>query len=165
MDDHIPPERHFHNRPAWQRLLVFVAGPLFNLVLAFLIYTGLVLGNGLQNIPFTTVGAVHGRIRRPRTAGFLVGDEILAVDGEPVDDLGRDRGGPGAAWICARPEPVPPAGRDVERDGVIAGPGTAAGLRRRGRATGPWAWSPGTPPSAWCRRTARPPSWVCRRAT
>ncbi|RXL86324.1 RIP metalloprotease RseP, partial [Citrobacter sp. AAK_AS5] len=31
-DDHIPPHRHFHSKPAWQRLLVFVAGPLANLV-------------------------------------------------------------------------------------------------------------------------------------
>ena len=41
-DDHIPPHRHFFSKPAWQRLLVFIAGPLANLVLAFVLYTGLV---------------------------------------------------------------------------------------------------------------------------
>ena len=34
IDADIPPERLFFNRPAHERLLVFIAGPLFNLVLA-----------------------------------------------------------------------------------------------------------------------------------
>jgi regulator of sigma E protease len=87
MDDHIPPHRHLHTRPAWQRLLVFVAGPLFNLVLAFILYTGLVLSNGLQNIPFTTVGDV--RADSPaQAAGFLVGDRILTINGQSVENWG-----------------------------------------------------------------------------
>ena len=83
MDDHIPPERHFHTRPAWQRLLVFVAGPLFNLILAFVIYTLLVLGNGLQTIPFTTIGGVTPDSPAAE-AGLQVGDHIVAVSGTPV---------------------------------------------------------------------------------
>lgn len=86
-DDHIPPERHFYNKPAWQRLLVFIAGPLFNLVLSFVLYTGLVLGNGLQNIPFTRIGVVH-EATPAATAGLLVGDRIVSIDGKPVADWG-----------------------------------------------------------------------------
>ena len=86
-DDHIPPHRHLYSRPAWQRLLVFIAGPLFNLVLAFLLYTGLVLSNGLQNIPFTTVGGVTAE-SPAQAAGFQVGDRILQVNGEPVETWG-----------------------------------------------------------------------------
>ncbi len=83
IDDHIPHHRLLNSRPAWQRLLVFIAGPLFNLVLAFVLYTGLVLSSGLQNIPFTTVGAV--RAESPaEVAGFLVGDKILKVGGQSV---------------------------------------------------------------------------------
>jgi len=88
IDDHIPVNRQLNSRPAWQRLLVFIAGPLFNLVLAFLLYTGLVLSNGLQNIPFTTVGEV--RVDSPaQVAGFQVGDEILKVDGRPMGNWGE----------------------------------------------------------------------------
>lgn len=83
VDEHIPPERHLNTRPAWQRLLVFVAGPLFNLVLAFVIYTGLILNNGLQSIPFTKVGVVLEGSPAAE-AGLLVGDEIEGVGGRMV---------------------------------------------------------------------------------
>ncbi len=83
MDDHIPLARHFHSRPAWQRLLVFVAGPLFNLVLAFVIYTVLMLSSGLPTVPFTRLGEVDADTPAA-AAGLQVGDKILTVAGEPV---------------------------------------------------------------------------------
>jgi len=85
LDEDIPSERRFNLRPTWQRLLVFVAGPLFNLLLAFIIYTGLIAVEGLRTIPFTTVGEV--RADSPAAlAGFAVGDHILTVDGKSVQD-------------------------------------------------------------------------------
>ena len=116
IDDHIPPERHFYNRPAWQRLLVFIAGPLFNLILAFVIYTGLVMANGLQTIPFTRVGNVV--VDSPAAeAGLMVGDQILTVAGGSVQ-----------AWNEVEEALVPSEVRDlgiappvdltVERDGL-----------------------------------------------
>jgi regulator of sigma E protease len=83
MDADIPPERLFFNRPAWQRLLVFIAGPLFNLVLAFLIFTGLILAQGLSYDPVTEVGQVReGSLAAE--AGIQVGDVITELDGQPV---------------------------------------------------------------------------------
>jgi regulator of sigma E protease len=116
MDDHIPPHRHLHTRPAWQRLLVFIAGPLFNLVLAFLLYTGLVLGNGLQNIPFTTVGDI--RPDSPaQAAGFQVGDEILSVNGHPVENWGEIEEALVPVDMRKTGE-VPPSTLEIRRDGV-----------------------------------------------
>jgi len=87
MDEGIPPERHFHNKPAWQRLLVFIAGPLFNVILAFALYAGLILAEGLQTIPFTQVGDLVPD--GPAAAADLqVGDRILTVAGQPVEDWG-----------------------------------------------------------------------------
>jgi len=83
LDDHIPLERHFHSRPAWQRFLIFVAGPLFNLVLSFVIYTLLVLSNGLQTVPFTQIGEVTAG-SPAEAAGLLVGDQVISVGGVEV---------------------------------------------------------------------------------
>jgi regulator of sigma E protease len=81
IDADIPPHRLFFNRPAWQRLLVFIAGPLFNLALAFLVFTGLILSQGLSYDPITEVGLVReGSLAAE--AGVQVGDVITMVDGK-----------------------------------------------------------------------------------
>ncbi len=85
LDDDIPAERHFFNRPAWQRGLVFVAGPLFNLVLAFVLFTSLVLVTGIQYIPSTTIGVVHEGTPAA-DSGLLPGDRFLTVGGQEVNN-------------------------------------------------------------------------------
>jgi len=83
LDLDIPAHRHFRNRPTWQRLAVVVAGPLANLLLAFLIYASTVMFLGLMQVPVTTVGGVDAD-GPGAAAGLRVGDEIVAVDGRPV---------------------------------------------------------------------------------
>lgn len=85
LDEDIPRHRLFSERPAWQRLLVFVAGPLFNLLLAWVIYSGLFAFEGLRTDPFTRVGEVRDG-SPAAAAGFAVGDSIVAVAGRPVAD-------------------------------------------------------------------------------
>jgi regulator of sigma E protease len=116
-DADIPPERQFLSKPAWQRLLVFIAGPLFNLVLAYVIYAALFLHQGMPVNPVTEVGVV-----RPDTpaaeAGIEAGDVILAVDGTPVGDWSgmlerlADAAGVAGGGESARTVPV-----TVRRDG------------------------------------------------
>ena len=84
-DDDIPADRKLLNKSAWKRLLIFVAGPLFNLVLAYVIYTGLFLHQGLPINPTTEIGTVAAESPADR-AGLQPGDVILAVAGEPVSD-------------------------------------------------------------------------------
>jgi len=84
-DDDIPADRKFLNKPAWQRMLVFIAGPLFNLVLAYLIYIGLFLLHGLPVNPVTEVGTV-AEGGPAAAAGLMPGDLFLEVNGEPVSD-------------------------------------------------------------------------------
>ncbi len=73
-------EQSFMLRPAWQRMLVVVAGPLFNFFLAWFIYWGVFWAQGaVEMLP------VVGEIRQDSpamTAGVREGDRILAIDGK-----------------------------------------------------------------------------------
>lgn len=73
----------FHYKPVWQRALIVAAGPLINIVLAILIYTGLFATLG-QAVTPPRVTAVVEESPAAR-AGFEPGDMILAIEGEEVD--------------------------------------------------------------------------------
>jgi regulator of sigma E protease len=80
----IPPERYFSNKTPWQRLAVIVAGPLMNLVLAFVVLFGLYLVGGVEDVPITGVGTVVEDSPAER-AGIEVGDRLVEIDGVVTD--------------------------------------------------------------------------------
>ena len=90
----LPPEfgpgESFSLRPAWQRILVVSAGPIFNFVLAWLIYWGIFWANGqIQILP--EIGQVT-KNSPAQVAGLKSGDMILKVNGQETpywDDLAR----------------------------------------------------------------------------
>lgn len=70
----------FMSKPLYQRFLVIFAGPLMNIILAILIYAGIVYFSGLQE----PIGYVihHNTNEQVRAAtGFEEGDRILEIDG------------------------------------------------------------------------------------
>jgi regulator of sigma E protease len=74
--------RAFNRRPHWQRILVLLAGPAFNIVFAILLLWVLFWSTGL-----TEVRAVVGDVlpdSAAARAGLTKGDEVLAFNGEPV---------------------------------------------------------------------------------
>jgi regulator of sigma E protease len=74
--------RAFNRRPHWQRILVLLAGPAFNIVFAILLLAVLFWSNGV-----TEVRAVVGDVlpQSPAAAaGLTRGDEVLSFNGEPV---------------------------------------------------------------------------------
>jgi regulator of sigma E protease len=75
----------FNRQQVWKRSLIVAAGPVFNLVLAVLLYWAVfMLGEtGLKPV----LGAVPAESLSGR-AGFQEGDEILAVGGEPTPTWG-----------------------------------------------------------------------------
>ncbi len=68
--------------PLWARALTVAAGPAFNFVLAFVIFSGVILASGLTS-ERPVVGALHPM---PYAQDLAAGDVILAVDGVQTPD-------------------------------------------------------------------------------
>lgn len=93
--------RLFYTRKPWKRVIVMFAGPFMNLVLAVVIFLGVMMTFGAQTTT-TTVGKVSdcvieasenrskcekGDETAPaKAAGLKPGDKIVAFNGTPVED-------------------------------------------------------------------------------
>ncbi|KUJ64689.1 zinc metalloprotease [Streptomyces albus subsp. albus] len=94
--------RLFYTRKPWKRVIVMFAGPFMNLVLAVVIFLGVMMTFGI-NTQTTTVGEVQkcvvpasakntdtcpkGAKDTPaNTAGLRAGDKIVAFNGHPTPD-------------------------------------------------------------------------------
>lgn len=83
-----PQPWEFRSKPAWQRLIVMVGGVVMNVILAYFIYTGLLISQGEQYLPTSEVnryGIVTDSLGRE--LGFRDGDKILSVDGNHVENF------------------------------------------------------------------------------
>lgn len=78
--EHWLPEA-FNRKPVSQRFAIVAAGPIANFVLAALAYTAINLG-GIQGLA-PVIGAVE-KNSPAAAAGLEVGQEIVAVDGQPT---------------------------------------------------------------------------------
>jgi len=64
----------FRSKPAWQRLIIMIGGVTVNILLAFIIYSMILMVWGEKNIKF-------------KELGFENGDKIIAIDGKPVPEF------------------------------------------------------------------------------
>jgi regulator of sigma E protease len=86
-DGPVPPEflaRSFTRKPPWQRILVLLAGPGFNLLFAILVLWGMRWMSGITEMK-PIVGEVQPASIAAR-GGMSRGDEILAIGDKPVPD-------------------------------------------------------------------------------
>ncbi|WP_205698401.1 RIP metalloprotease [Conexibacter sp. SYSU D00693] len=82
-EEKIPPEhehRAYFRQPVWKRIVVIAAGPLVNVVIAFVLIFLLFTMSGVEE------GKVNGRVdgvtkSSPAAGQLRVGDRIVAVDG------------------------------------------------------------------------------------
>ena len=84
-DGDVPLDQIFHFKPVWQRMLVVLAGPMFNFILAVVIFAGLGLTMGSYYVE-SKVGSVLPD-SAAEAAGVQVGDKILTMDGKDVSDF------------------------------------------------------------------------------
>jgi regulator of sigma E protease len=86
-DGPVAPEflaRSFTRRPPWQRILVLLAGPGFNLLFAILVLWGMRWVSGINDVK-PIIGEVQPASIAAR-GGLTRGDEILAIGEKPVPD-------------------------------------------------------------------------------
>jgi regulator of sigma E protease len=77
----IPPEavpRAYYNQPVWKRVVVILAGPFVNLLIAFIIVWALFMANGVVQPNLQVAGVQAGT---PAAGALRAGDEIVSVDG------------------------------------------------------------------------------------
>ncbi|MBK8740230.1 MAG: RIP metalloprotease RseP [Betaproteobacteria bacterium] len=74
--------RAFNRQKVWKRLIIVAAGPFANLLLAVLLYAGLYL-NGVDGL--RAVLAAPPAATAAAQAGFADRDEIVALDGRPLE--------------------------------------------------------------------------------
>ena len=83
-EQEVPPaerESAFNRKPAWQRMLVVMAGPMANLLLCLLLFW-VALQVGIPRI-----GPVLGKTQGlAAQAGLVAGDRLVSVAGQPVSD-------------------------------------------------------------------------------
>ncbi len=84
----LPPQPwEFRSKPAWQRLIIMIGGVTVNLILGFLLFA-MILGIwGERRLPVKNLQ--HGVAVNPisEKAGLKNGDEIVSIDGRPVNDF------------------------------------------------------------------------------
>lgn len=78
----------FRSKPAWQRLLVMVAGVIFNLILAFFIYSMIIFAWGDTYMPMKNVKSGMQFSTTAESMGFRDGDILLYADGKDIIDRG-----------------------------------------------------------------------------
>lgn len=77
----------FRSKTSWQRLLIMVGGVLFNLILAVIIYIGVLWTYGEEYLP--TEEAKYGVVcsETAEELGFKDGDKILTFEGEKIENF------------------------------------------------------------------------------
>ena len=81
-----PQPWEYRSKPVWQRMVVITAGVIFNMILAFLIYTGINWSQGKLSLPIEQVSGIYvPESSLLQKVGFKTNDIIVGVNGNLVD--------------------------------------------------------------------------------
>jgi len=81
-----PQPWEYRSKPVWQRMVVITAGVIFNMILAFFIYSGMNWSQGKLSLPIDRVQGLYvpeGSLLEQ--VGFETDDRIYGVNGNSVD--------------------------------------------------------------------------------
>lgn len=105
----VPGKRSYDDVSASRQILIAVAGPAANLVVAFVLLAGVVASFGVER-PTLSITPLPGS--PADTAGFRPGDRLVSVDGVVVDGWAHARG------VLADADPDRPTRFVIDRDGA-----------------------------------------------
>jgi regulator of sigma E protease len=128
-EEDVPPEHRenaYFRKPVWKRIVVVAAGPVVNIVLAFVILFGVFAVGGLEKVD-QSVGSV--KAGSPASKVLEEGDQIVAVDGKRFPGVGLEKrltdfGNVVKSHKCAGPQvnecrASTPVELTIRRDGQI----------------------------------------------
>jgi regulator of sigma E protease len=78
----------FRAKPAWQRLIIMIGGVTVNVILAMVIYAGILMAYGQEFLPLKN--ATNGIMVTDSLGydlGLKDGDQILSINQKPVEDI------------------------------------------------------------------------------
>ena len=81
-----PQPWEFRTKPAWQRLIVMLAGVFMNVILAMIIYSGILFTWGEQYLDNANVKYGYEFSAAGEELGFEDGDRIVSIDNEVIGD-------------------------------------------------------------------------------
>ncbi|RMB56457.1 RIP metalloprotease RseP [Dokdonia sinensis] len=85
-----PPEPwEFRSKPAWQRLIVMIGGVTVNVLLAWFLYSAMLVYYGDTYIPANNLENGIAVSKGGEAMGFQNGDQLLAVDGKEVSKFDK----------------------------------------------------------------------------
>lgn len=85
IDQEVQPDE-FRSRPVWQRTVVILAGVVFNMILAVVIYMGMAWNYGETVIPIDSISGIY--VQEESVAhqiGLQTGDQVVGINGEEVE--------------------------------------------------------------------------------
>ena len=82
-----PSKDELRGKPAWQRLIVMLAGVVMNVILAIVIYSGMLYhwGESYYHNDDMRYGYLYNE--EAEALGFVDGDRIITIDNEPIEDI------------------------------------------------------------------------------
>jgi regulator of sigma E protease len=83
-----PPQPwEFRSKPAWQRLIIMLGGVTVNVLVAFLIYMGILFFYGKSITTNEDMPQGFSVAEQFKEYGFRDGDQILSVNGKPLENV------------------------------------------------------------------------------
>lgn len=104
-----PKDWEFRTKPAWQRLIIMIAGVVMNFLLAIAIYTGIAFHWGDTYLPMDNATDGMEYCWSAHEVGFVDGDKLVSADGKKIKSLSQE----------SVREIVEATTVQVERDGAI----------------------------------------------